>query len=172
MKRSVLLLFVLLIVNVICAQNKINNITIDETDGEEMLLGVCNLDGLKMEPFNTWFQEEYDNYVVDVATLKGLNQEKFEGIEIFIIMGTWCSDSQREVPRFYKILENINFTLDNILMIAVDRSKTVEDVPISRMEIELVPTIIFHKDGEELGRIIESPEESLEKDILKILSGI
>ncbi|MEJ2614863.1 MAG: hypothetical protein P8Z35_07895 [Ignavibacteriaceae bacterium] len=39
------------------------------------------------------------------------------------------------------------------------------------MKIELVPTIIFYKDEKELGRIVETPNDSLEKDILKILTG-
>ena len=40
------------------------------------------------------------------------------------------------------------------------------------MEIELVPTFILDYNGEEIGRIIESPEESLEKDLLRIISTI
>jgi hypothetical protein len=35
-----------------------------------------------------------------------------------------------------------------------------------------VPTFIFMKDGQELGRIVEYPLESLEKDMAKILSGV
>ena len=38
------------------------------------------------------------------------------------------------------------------------------------LKIELVPTIIFYKDGYEIGRIVETLTESLEKDLLKILS--
>jgi hypothetical protein len=35
----------------------------------------------------------------------------------------------------------------------------------------LVPTIIFYENGKELGRIVESPEKTLETDILKILES-
>ena len=38
-------------------------------------------------------------------------------------------------------------------------------------DIEFVPTIIFLRNGKELGRIVESPEQSLEKDMRKILIG-
>ena len=39
------------------------------------------------------------------------------------------------------------------------------------LNIEKVPTFIFYKNGIEIGRIIESPEKSIEKDFLKILNG-
>ena len=39
------------------------------------------------------------------------------------------------------------------------------------MSIINVPTFIFYKDGEELGRIVEYPIQDLESDMLKILSG-
>ena len=39
------------------------------------------------------------------------------------------------------------------------------------MDIQYVPTIILFKNGEELGRIVESPVETLEKDLLKIAKG-
>ena len=34
-----------------------------------------------------------------------------------------------------------------------------------------VPTFIFYRGGQELGRIVEYPIESLEADMVKILSG-
>ena len=45
-----------------------------------------------------------------------------------------------------------------------DRSNEAEG-----LRIELVPTIIFYKDGSEIGRIVETPVESMEKDLLKII---
>ncbi|MEM1407485.1 MAG: hypothetical protein AAGG59_11970, partial [Bacteroidota bacterium] len=41
----------------------------------------------------------------------------------------------------------------------------------SGQNIHRVPTFIFHKNGEEIGRIVESPKESLEVDMLKIVTG-
>ena len=37
------------------------------------------------------------------------------------------------------------------------------------MNIEKIPTFIFFKHGQELGRIIEKPKVSLEHDMLEIL---
>ncbi|MCK5168315.1 MAG: thioredoxin family protein, partial [Bacteroidales bacterium] len=115
---------------------------------------------------------EYDNYSVDEETLKLIDLELIPELEIFIILGTWCSDSQREVPRFLKITEFLNLQSGQLVIIGVDKNKEADEIPIIRMNIELVPTFIFYFEGEEIGRIIESPKETLEKDMLNIISPI
>jgi hypothetical protein len=40
------------------------------------------------------------------------------------------------------------------------------------LNIFKVPTFIFYKDGKEIGRYVEYARVSLEKDILKIVSGL
>jgi len=40
---------------------------------------------------------------------------------------------------------------------------------VDGLEIHFVPTFIFYRDEEEIGRIIEMPYESLEKDMLEIV---
>ena len=86
-------------------------------------------------------------------------------------MGTWCGDSKREVPRFYKILDETNFDQDDFELITVNRRKKTPDNLQEGYNIIRVPTFIFYKDGEEVGRYVEYPRETLEKDILKIVTG-
>ncbi len=83
-------------------------------------------------------------------------------------MGTWCSDSKREVPRFYKIIKLINYDENKIELICVDRKKEVTNYDVSNYDIKYVPTFIFLKDEKEIGRIIESPKQKLEEDLLEI----
>jgi len=85
-------------------------------------------------------------------------------------MGTWCSDSRREVPRFYKILDSLNFPSAKVKLIMVDRKKEAAEVNIASLNIELVPTMIIYNDGLEIGRIVETPKETLEKDLAAILT--
>ncbi len=85
-------------------------------------------------------------------------------------MGTWCSDSRREVPRFYKILDELNYPEEKVELINVDRNKVGIENSVDSLNIELVPTFIIYSKGEEIGRIIETPKESLEKDLAKILN--
>jgi len=40
---------------------------------------------------------------------------------------------------------------------------------VDDVDIHFVPTIIFYMNDEEVGRIVEMPYESLEKDMLEIV---
>ncbi len=141
---------------------------------ETILVGRINRAGLKEEPFGAWFSEGYSDYKVDVAALDGL-KPALQDVDILIFMGTWCSDSQREAPHFLKILDHLGYGAAGLQIIALsDHPDNYKQSPQHEEEgwnIEYVPTIIFVKNGGELGRIVESPEESLEKDMRKILMG-
>ncbi len=54
-------------------------------------------------------------------------------------------------------------------MIAVDEDKEAEGDELSDLNIEFIPTFIIYKGDAELGRIVETPEESLETDLIKYL---
>ncbi|HAN19963.1 MAG TPA: thioredoxin [Bacteroidales bacterium] len=171
MKKNLLILLMLVAFLNGFAQ-ELNTVVFDEKSNQEILIGFCNIEGFTSGSFNNWFQTEYDNYIIDSETLGQINAEMFDSLEITIVLGTWCSDSQREFPRFYKILEYLNFSFDYLTIIAVNREKKAEDTHADRLNIELVPTIIFYNQEKEIGRIIESPEISLEKDMQKILSKL
>ena len=84
-------------------------------------------------------------------------------------MGTWCSDSRREVPRFYKILDEIEYPSENVSLINVNRDIEGLGDEVTGLEIHFVPTFIFYRNDEEIGRIVEIPYESLEKDMLELV---
>jgi thiol-disulfide isomerase/thioredoxin len=142
---------------------------IEETR-EIMLTGKITKSDLQKSPYNTWFNPNEESYIAkdsDLSAIKTQNQN----YEIKIFMGTWCGDSKEYVPHFYKILNQTNFDLNKVTLIAVDRSKTTPDHLEKDMNITHVPTFIFYKDGKEVHRIVESPAISLENDMLKIISG-
>ncbi|MFZ1291942.1 MAG: hypothetical protein WAR79_17730 [Melioribacteraceae bacterium] len=132
-----------------------------------MLVGISTRDAFQDSNFSNWFNEEYENYEVDTNLV---NQHKSEIVDkkIKIILGTWCSDSRREVPRFLKVLDFIGFLDDNLTIINVDRTKNGLSNETAELEIELVPTIIIYEESEEIGKIIETPNETLEKDLIEI----
>lgn len=135
---------------------------------EEILVGSISREQLEDGMYATWFDERYDEYAVDSARVAQLD-EQLDGVNITAFMGTWCSDSQREVPAFYKVLDAADADVDHL--IAMTRDKTTPKNHEENLNISNVPTLIFFRDGEELGRIVEYPIESLEADMLKILSG-
>ena len=146
-----------------------DTLTKDVLSGNPMLLGYCNREAFKDTTFSWWFNSIYDIYNVDTLTAEKL-AGKLKNVNIEIVMGTWCSDSRREVPRFFKILDYLKYPSDSVKIIAVGRDKKGRADETKNLDIELVPTFIFYRDGKELGRIVESPKVSLEKDMAKILN--
>lgn len=139
-----------------------------EQKGELILLGKGDRSGLEVPPFDEWFVPEYDSYVPDSVVVKDL-QGHISDVNILIVLGTWCSDSRREVPRFFKILDELKMDMSNIEVYFVDGDKTCPGLDGENYKIELVPTFIFFRNGEELGRIVETPNESLESDMYHIV---
>lgn len=141
---------------------------IEERSGKPILIGVCDRSAFTDSNFAWWFTSEYDNYEVDSLTLQNF-ENNVQDYSITIIMGTWCSDSRREVPRFYKILDELDYPAEKIELIMVDRNKKGIADEAEGLDIQYVPTFIFYEDGEEVGRIIETPEQTLEKDLSEIV---
>ncbi len=115
-----------------------------------------------------WYTKEYDSYTVDSVLLNELKAHIAE-VSISIYMATWCPDCHREIPRFYKIINQAHIDESRIVNAAMDLNKRTPENYEEGMNVTAVPTFIFFKHGEELGRIIEKPEVSLEHDMLKIL---
>jgi len=65
----------------------------------------------------------------------------------------------------------MEFPFNNLDLICVNRSKTAEEVGVEKGYVDFVPTFIISKEGKEIGRIVEEPTESLEKDLLAILKS-
>ena len=138
-------------------------------DGD--LVGVATKEHFLQPEFKDWFNYGYNEYNINTeitAELKSLLQNK----KIKAFMGTWCGDSQEQVPYFYRILDDLDFNFDNLEMIAVNHTKKTPDNLEKGLNIFRVPTFIFYNEkGDELGRIVEYPIETLEADMVKILSG-
>jgi len=92
------------------------------------------------------------------------------GIDVLVFFGTWCPDSRREVPRFLKVADMAHMPADHIKLYGLDRSKKSDDGLTEQYGIERVPTFIFLKGSEEIGRITEIPATTIEGDMLSILA--
>ena len=161
----------LLIVATLLLSCKQNNYTeVVDKEGELILLGEIDLEALQKEPYKEWFKNNHNSYQPNTTLLEQFSEQLKEH-DIQLFLGTWCSDSQREVPNFIKILEATDFPINNLEMVAMDRDKDNPAEEKKAWNIDYVPTFIFVKDGKEVNRIVEMPLESLEKDMLKILTG-
>ncbi|MGA7722858.1 MAG: thioredoxin family protein [Ignavibacteriaceae bacterium] len=147
-----------------------DTIVIDTSNHQRILLGYCNRQAFKDTSFSWWFNSIYDMYEVDSITALKL-KDKIDNIKITIIMGTWCSDSRRVVPKFLKVTDYLKIPDNDVSILTIGRDKKGRANETDSLKIELVPTIIFYRNGKEIGRIVESPKETIEKDVLKILDS-
>ena len=171
--KTFLLLLSLLSILTSCSSTTkiVVNRKIITPDGEPMLIGQITRNALTDDTdFSSWYQSEYDSYIPDpkvIRSLKGRNN--LHRIEIFF--GTWCDDSKVQLPRFMKILDKIRFPKNKITLYAVNQKKESFYGEQAQKNIQLVPTFIIYKSGSEVGRIIETPKQSLELDFYKIMRG-
>ncbi len=176
MKFLILISFSFLLRTITFAQNSIicsvsrDTVVIDTSNHQRILLGFCSRHAFQDTSFSWWFNSVYDMYEIDSATALSF-KNKLYNIKITIVMGTWCSDSRRVVPKFLRVLDYLKFPDCNVSILAIGRNKKGGSKETDGMNIELIPTIIFYRDNLEIGRIVESPKETIEKDILKILNG-
>jgi len=94
------------------------------------------------------------------------------GAEVVVFLGTWCGDSRRELPRLWKAMDSgsgaVNFQLRYI---GVDRAKKEPADLVKEYDVRYLPTFIVRRDGHEVGRIVETSPNGIEKDLLALLTG-
>ena len=169
MKLKFSLILLVLITPLSLFAQEFNAVITDTTSSKPMLIGYTNLEAFADISFSWWWNSEYKMYDVDSSSIEQL-EGKLKDIQIKVVLGTWCSDSRREVPRLFKILDAANYPSESVTIISVNRDKVGLKNEVEKLKIEFVPTLIFIKDDKELGRIIEMPFDTMEKDILEILS--
>ena len=145
----------------------------EDAFGDSYLLGRVNEQILREESFYNWFKEA-ENYEPKEEVTEQLKQPLQE-FELEVFFGTWCSDSHQHIPKLIRILEQTAYELDRVTMITVgDEGEFYKKSPDGEHEgkqIDFVPTIIFYKNGEEVNRIVETPVNTLEEDMLLIATG-
>lgn len=167
MKKIVYFFVTLLIVS--CASTPKNLATKNENGN---LVGIATKKDFQQEPYGSdWFNDFYSYYETNKGTVEKL-KPYLKDIKIKGFMGTWCGDSKREIPNFYKILDEAEFDYKNLELVTVNRQKKANGLE-EGFNVIRVPTFIFYKDGKEIGRFVEHAIEdsSVEEDLLKILSG-
>jgi len=128
---------------------------------DKILNGPITKEGLQKMPYKIWFNTNYKTYIVDTETLKNIKKKNLKGVEIKAFMGTWCHDSNREIPRLMRVCEELGI-YDKLHLYGVDVNKTSVLKQEEGWDVRKTPTIIFLRDGEEIGRILEEPEISFE----------
>lgn len=139
-----------------CAQSHIKQ--------QMMMLGEIKAQALlQQQPL---FQQSYDIHEVSKADIAAIKQWP-SNVHIDVYLGTWCHDSQREVPRILKAFaEN---SAISYRLIALDINKTDPQGLALTNNITATPTIVVFQNNQEQGRIIEHPQASWVSDIAMML---
>jgi len=114
------------------------------------------------------FQDNYEEY--QPGNL--LDPALFRGVEIYMLFGTWCHDSKREVPRLLSLLNKLDVPENQINLIGLNFMKNDSQDRGKKFQIKKTPTFVFLRNQKEVGRIVEMPEIRLEADLLKILAPL
>ena len=112
------------------------------------------------------FKRNYDAHEV-TAGIDGLPAD----LKVKILFGTWCHDSEREVPRMLKLLAASGVKEENISLISLDIRKEEPEGRAKALDVRFTPTFIFFSDGIELGRIVERPNGELQSDLRTLIFG-
>ena len=117
------------------------------------------------------WQALYDESRVDDDFVDALKSKIGDNLKIEVYFAFWCGDSRNHVPPFLKILDSVDDAGKvPVNFYTVKRKPTHETkYYVEALKVERVPTFIFYRDGEEIGRIVENPTNSLVEDFLEII---
>lgn len=117
-----------------------------------------------------WNDYEAESYKLNNEDIAKLSEylTKYK-VSFVLVSGAWCHDSEEEMPRILKVLNSAKMNEEAIEIYGVGRQKDAKDGIRQKYEIEKVPTLIIYKNGKEIGRILEHPDNSWERDLWQII---
>jgi hypothetical protein len=122
-----------------------------------------------VESFNdVWKGLRAQDYEPDAAAVATI-RDGARDIEVFAVVATWCPDTRRDLPRFFKIADQSGLPMSKVKLLAVDRTKKDAEGQTEKWNVTRVPTFIFLRAGREVGRVVERPTTTLEQDIANIV---
>jgi thiol-disulfide isomerase/thioredoxin len=122
-----------------------------------------------LEAYPGWEELRARDYTPDPAAVASIKSQVTE-VEALLFVASWCPDSRRDVPRLFKIMDQAGFPQSRVTMHSLDRTKKDAAGLTVKWNVERVPTFIFLRGDQEIGRVIERPTATLEADIAQILA--
>jgi hypothetical protein len=165
--RNIILFFWFLCFTQALVAQQLNSVVFDEKAQKEVMQGYCDAEGLKTTVWSDIFDGTYNEYQPNMEVLFEMIP-LMQNVEIVVTLGTWCGDSKEHVPAFLKILNEMGTDFSKVTLIGLDRGFDGGEAGYRPYDTEKVPTFIFFRDDMELGRIIETPEGTLEEHMAKI----
>ncbi len=156
-------------------QSQSNEKSYTDKKGNIHLCGPFDITTLESDTtYNAWYQKNYEAFELTKKAPKWKKQLK--NTEVDIYLGTWCGDSKTWVPQFVKLWDELGLDRAQLHFIALyngdEKYKQGPNGEEKGKNIHRVPTFIFKEDGQEVARIVEHPQNGLERDVAQIALGV
>jgi thiol-disulfide isomerase/thioredoxin len=111
-------------------------------------------------------------YTPDPAMIAGIGA-RAGNVTVLAIVGTWCIDTKRMLPPFFAVLDAAQLPESIVTIVGVDRTKKDAEGLTEKWGVTRVPTFIFFRRGEEIGRVVEklAAGTTLEREMLRVLDA-
>jgi cyclophilin family peptidyl-prolyl cis-trans isomerase/HEAT repeat protein len=120
------------------------------------------------------YEQRKRDYAPDATVLEMMKSYVHDDDRVEVYMGTWCADSQREVPKFLRIVDELRDQFGVKLpatFVAVDRAKQKPAALLADKHVEKIATFIYYRGESEVGRIVEKTQSPLfEDDLLALVA--
>jgi len=115
------------------------------------------------------WQQKYDQYQPDPGMLEAVKSKLGAGIRVDVYLGLWCPDSLNNVPQFIKIVDRLGAGVNvRYFNLPKKADKTIKYF-VEEPKVERVPTFIFYRGSNEIGRIVENPKAGMLEDFMDIV---
>ncbi len=139
-----------------------------DAQGNKVLLGRITEKMLANDSAFLWFFTGVNRYRPDTAWTKYISAYR-DSFDVVVFAGTWCEDSKRLLPQFYRVMLSSSYPASRIQLYGVDRQNHSPGGEEKPYDLVKTPTIILLRHGQELGRIVEKANRSVEADMVMIL---
>ena len=107
------------------------------------------------------------------------------GARVVILYGVWCPDSRYAVPVLWRAFDEARERADEapsaeggdsglpfeVVHVDVDEDKASSTFDLAPYDLKYVPTVIVYRQGEEVGRIVETAPNGVLTDFINLLYG-
>jgi thiol-disulfide isomerase/thioredoxin len=136
--------------------------------GQVELLGEITRDDI-LRNLPEWraIVESYSPNLEIISALQAVSEE----IQVEIFLGTWCPDSKQHVSAYFKVMDLVQNPLIRTTYIGIPQNKDSRAKYFQGKDIQRIPTFIVTIRDQEAGRIIETPQTSVEEDLWKMIQA-
>jgi hypothetical protein len=136
--------------------------------GNKVLVGKISEKVLANDSAFMWFFTGVNRYRPDSAWIKYISFYR-DSFDVVAFVGTWCPDSKRMLPEFYRVMMASSYPMNHIQLYGLDRHLKGEGGAEETYHVDKVPSFILLHDGKEIGRITDHVNRSMEADMVSIL---